>query len=192
MDYGEPRLTIDIDIVADLKIEHLARVCAAFATPEYYVSEAAVRDASLKRFQFNIIHPASGLKVDVFIPKDTEFARIEAQRIQRIRSEGEYDAWFGSPEDVLLNKLIYFQLGGGSEKHLRDIAGMMKLQREKLDRAYVTTGRRSWELPRNEHWYRSASARLTDEHRLFRERLGRATVDCPVLRTGPAVRQLLV
>jgi hypothetical protein len=32
MDYGEPRLTIDIDIVADLKIEHVARECAAFAT----------------------------------------------------------------------------------------------------------------------------------------------------------------
>lgn len=112
MDYGEPRLTIDIDIVADLKIEHVARECAAFATPECYVSEAAVRDAIFRRFQFNIIHPASGLKVDVFIPKDTEFVRIEAQGIQRIRIEGEYDAWFGSPEDVLLNKLIYFQLGG--------------------------------------------------------------------------------
>ena len=139
MAFGEPRLTIDIDMVADLKPEHVVRLCSAFAAPEYYVSAEAVRAAILKRFQFNIIHPASGLKVDVFIPKDTEFARVEAQRIQRIRSEGEYDAWFGSPEDVLLNKLIYFQQGGGvSEKHLRDIAGMMKLQREKLDRAYVT------------------------------------------------------
>ena len=139
MAYGEPRLTIDIDMVADLNIHHVPSLCAEFCAPEYYVSETAVRHAINRRTQFNIIHPASGLKVDIFVPKDSEFTRSEAARAQRLRSEGEYDAWFGSPEDVLLNKLIYFQLGGGvSERHLRDIAGMMKLLREKLDRSYIT------------------------------------------------------
>jgi hypothetical protein len=39
---------------------------------------------------------------------------------------------------VLLNKLVYYRLSDGvSDKHLRDIAGMMKLLREKLDRAYI-------------------------------------------------------
>lgn len=138
MAYGEPRLTIDIDIVADLQAKHVAPLCATFAAPEYYLSEAAIREALARQTQFNIIHPASGLKVDLFIPQHTEFARTAAKRVQRIRSAGEYDVWFGSAEDVLLNKLIYFQRGGGvSEKHLRDIAGMMKLQREKLDRSYV-------------------------------------------------------
>jgi hypothetical protein len=76
--------------------------------------------------------------VDLIVPPDTEFSRCEASRIKRITSEGEYSAWFGSPEDVLLNKLIYYQLSGGvSDKHLRDIAGMMKILREKLDRAYI-------------------------------------------------------
>lgn len=139
MAYGEPRLTIDIDIVIDLKMEHVAPVLAAFSSPEYYLSEPALRNAIAQRRQFNIIHPASGLKVDLFVQKDTEFARVEAQRVRRIRSEGNFDAWFGSPEDVLLNKLIYFQQGGGvSDKHLRDIAGMMKLLQEKLDREYIS------------------------------------------------------
>ena len=139
MAYGEPRLTIDIDMVADLKLEHAAPLVAEFTAPEYYLSEAALRNAIAQRRQFNIIHPASGLKVDLFVQKDTEYARVEAQRVRRIRSVGDYDAWFGSPEDVLLNKLMYFQQGGGvSDKHLRDIAGMMKLLQEKLDRAYVT------------------------------------------------------
>jgi hypothetical protein len=89
--------------------------------------------------QFNLIHMASGLKVDVFIPKRSEFDQSAASRIRRLRSEGEFDVWFGSPEDVLLNKLIYFQIGGGvSDKHLRDISGMMKLLREKLDRDYIS------------------------------------------------------
>ncbi|MBX3420040.1 MAG: hypothetical protein KF752_00650 [Pirellulaceae bacterium] len=139
MAYGEPRLTIDIDMVADLNAQHVPLLCATFAAPEYYLSESAVHDAITRHSQFNIIHPASGLKVDVFIPKESEFARNEALRVQRVRSAGEYDAWFGSPEDILLNKLVYFQLGGGvSEKHLRDIAGMMKLLRDNLDRSYIT------------------------------------------------------
>lgn len=136
--YGEPRLTIDIDIVVELKLQNIAALSATFPFPEYYFSEDAAREAILRRRQFNIIHPASGLKVDLFVPPATEYARIEAQRVHRITSEGEYSAWFGAPEDIVLNKLIYFQLSNGvSEKHLRDIAGMMKLLREKLDRDYI-------------------------------------------------------
>lgn len=139
MVYGEPRFTNDVDIVAELRQEDIPSLCEAFPGPDYYLSESAARDAVARRFQFNILHPASGLKVDVIVPPDTEFSRSEAQRIRRIASEGDKSAWFGSPEDVLLNKLVYYRLSDGvSEKHLRDIAGMMKLLREKLDRTYIT------------------------------------------------------
>jgi hypothetical protein len=139
MAYGEPRFTNDVDIVAELKPEHVAPLCAAFAAPDFYVSEPAVREAVTRRFQFNIVHPASGLKVDVIVPPDTDFTRSEASRVRRITSAGEYSVWFSSPEDVLLHKLVYYRLSGGvSEKHLRDIAGMMKLQGDKLDRDYIS------------------------------------------------------
>jgi hypothetical protein len=138
MAYGEPRFTNDVDIVAELELEDVPLLIAAFPAPEFYVSETAAREAVARRFQFNIIHPASGLKVDVIVSQDTEFARIGASRARRIKSEGQYSAWFGSPEDVLLNKLIYYRLGGGiSDKHIRDILGMIKLQGENIDRAYV-------------------------------------------------------
>jgi hypothetical protein len=39
-------------------------------------------------------------------------------------------------EDVILKKLEYYQ-EGGSEKHLRDIAGVLKIQGDKIDRQYV-------------------------------------------------------
>jgi hypothetical protein len=139
MAYGEPRFTNDVDIVAELKPEHVAALCAAFAAPDFYVSEQAAREAVTRRSQFNIVHPASGLKADVIVPPDTEFTRCEASRVKRITSEGEYSAWFSSPEDVLLHKLIYYQLSGGmSDKHLRDIAGMMQLQGRRLDREYIS------------------------------------------------------
>jgi len=138
MAYGEPRFTNDVDMVADIPLGKIPSLCAAFPAPEFYLSEPAARDAIVRRFQFNILHPASGLKLDVMIPADTEFARSEASRIKRISSEGEYSAWFGSPEDVLLSKLVYYRLSGGtSDKHLRDIAGMMKLLGGNLDRTYI-------------------------------------------------------
>ena len=162
MVYGEPRFTNDVDIVVELRTEHVPALCTAFAPPEYYLAENAVHDAIARKFQFNILHPASGLKVVIVLPHDTEFARSQAKRIQRISSPGEYDAWFGSPEDVLLSKLVYFQLGGGiSEKHLRDIAGMMKVLREKLDRVYIS------------EW--AAKLGVATEWTLVRKRVGEAS-----------------
>lgn len=136
--YGEPRFTNDVDMVAHLMLDNVQALCEAFPHPEYYVSESAIRSAIDRNFQFNIIHSSSGLKVDVVIPKDNEFSRAEASRIRRITNEGKFSAWFASPEDVLLYKLIYYQMGGGvSEKHLRDALGMMKLQGTKLDISYI-------------------------------------------------------
>lgn len=53
------------------------------------------------------------------------------------------------PEDLILSKLLYYQ-EGGSEKHLRDIAGMLAASPEKIDREYV----RRWatELGVAEEW----------------------------------------
>ncbi len=138
MAYGEPRFTNDVDMVAELTMENVSELLAAFSAPDYYVSEQAVREAIKNHFQFNIIHPASGLKVDVIVPEPGDFTHSERSRVKRITNEGEYSVWFASPEDVILKKLVYFQDGGGeSQKHLRDIAGMMKLLGEKLDHGYI-------------------------------------------------------
>jgi hypothetical protein len=136
--YGEPRFTNDIDIVAELQAEHSVPLCVAFSEPDYYVSQTAIRDAIFRRSQFNIIHPASGLKADIIVSPNDEFSRSEASRVRRITSPGEYSAWFCSPEDAIIKKLVYYQLSGGvSNKHLGDIAGILKLQGERLNYAYL-------------------------------------------------------
>jgi hypothetical protein len=45
-------------------------------------------------------------------------------------------ASFASPEDVILMKLD-FHRRGGSDKHLRDIAGILRVSGEQLDRGYL-------------------------------------------------------
>ena len=41
-------------------------------------------------------------------------------------------------EDVIIKKLEYYKLGE-SEKHLRDITGIMKIMDEQIDQMYITT-----------------------------------------------------
>ncbi len=56
MAYGEPRLTNDIDIVADVEEKHIAGLLEAFPPNEFYISEEMIRDAIRRKSQFNIIH----------------------------------------------------------------------------------------------------------------------------------------
>jgi hypothetical protein len=134
--FGEPRFTNDIDVIADLHDGDVAAFCAAFPQPEFYVSEESIRQAIRDRFQFNVLQPTSGLKIDVILPQDTEFERSRRQRMVRISVFPEVAVCFASPEDVIIRKMEYYA-EGGSEKHLRDIAGILKVQADKIDRAYI-------------------------------------------------------
>ena len=137
MAYGEPRLTNDIDIVAGIGDRHIAGLLVKFPADEFYISEDMVREAVQRHGQFNIIHPASGLKGDVIIRKNTPFDDSRFNRMKRIRPSDLYHANFAAPEDVIIKKMEYYR-EGGSEKHLRDIAGILKISNEAVDRGYIS------------------------------------------------------
>jgi len=136
MAYGEPRLTNDIDIVAAIEETHIAGLLSAFPPAEFYMSEEALREAIRRRTQFNIIHPSSGLKVDIILQKGTPFDESRFARIRRIKPAETYTASFAAPEDIIIMKMRYY-LEGGSEKHLRDITGILKVSRDEVDMAYI-------------------------------------------------------
>ena len=71
MAYGEPRLTNDIDIVADIKIEQVRLLERYFPHEEFYFDAEMVREAIIHKSQFNLIHAGSGLKVDVILYQGT-------------------------------------------------------------------------------------------------------------------------
>jgi hypothetical protein len=136
MAYGEPRMTLDIDIVAALEERHIAGILDAFSPDEYFVDKEEILDALRRGGQFNIIHPASGLKVDVIIKGRGAFDDSRFSRGRRITVGEGREAVFASPEDVILKKMEYFK-AGGSDKHLRDIAGIMKVSAGEVDDAYI-------------------------------------------------------
>lgn len=58
------------------------------------------------------------------------------ERAKEIEIISGKKANFASPEDVIIMKMKYFK-EGGSEKHIRDIAGIIKLSGEILDYDYI-------------------------------------------------------
>lgn len=136
MAYGEPRLTNDIDIIADVKEPHIPGLLAAFPAEEYYISDDMIREAIRHKGQFNIIHPASGLKVDIIIRTNSPFDISRFRRVRRIQPAETYEADFSSPEDVIIKKMEFYK-EGGSEKHLRDITGILKVSGNNVDMKYI-------------------------------------------------------
>jgi hypothetical protein len=70
------------------------------------------------------------------LPSEDAFNRSRFARARRLMPAPDYDAVFASPEDVILKKLEYHR-EGGSDKHLRDIAGVLKISGDQLDLAYL-------------------------------------------------------
>jgi len=134
--FGEPRFTNDIDIVLDLPADKIENFCNLFPAPDFYLSRQAASSAVRLKSQFNVIHPASGLKVDFIVFAPSEFNASRMLRGRDLPALDDCLVRFASPEDVILMKLKYYK-EGGSEKHLRDIRGVLEIQGNKIDRQYI-------------------------------------------------------
>src|SRR3990172_9183299 len=134
--FGESRFTNDIDVVVELPPEKVQPLCACFPAPEYYVSETAARQAVLEQRQFNIIHPASGFKIDVIVAKQAPFDISRLSRAVRMTTGEGLQVSFSSPEDIIVKKLDFYRMGE-SDKHLRDITGILKSRGSQLDYDYL-------------------------------------------------------
>ena len=137
INYGEPRLTNDADIVIRIGLFQIPNFVKAFEN-NFVVSADAVRDSLERRYAFNIIHIESAYKIDFYPITDEEEMEISAFARRRPQDIGDGEIWMASAEDVVLAKLRWFRKGGEvSEKQWRDVLGVLKVQGERLDFAYL-------------------------------------------------------
>jgi hypothetical protein len=135
MAYGMPRLTLDMDVIADMSLEQ-AKVFAGSLGQEYYVSLESIEEAIKTRRHFNIIQSEVGVKIDFYVLNVDEFSREEFKRRRKEAFDEERRAVFATPEDIILKKLEWFKMGE-SQKHIDDIKGILKVSRDKLDLSYI-------------------------------------------------------
>ena len=138
--FGTARATLDIDIVADLRLYQVDPLVESLES-EYYIDGDTIRDAIHRRSSFNLVHLETMIKVDVFILRDTDYHKraFERKRRDTLDEEGESrEFYLASPEDIILNKLDWYRMGGGvSDRQWLDILGVMKVQKGLLDTGYL-------------------------------------------------------
>jgi hypothetical protein len=133
--WGIPRTTHDVDIVVVLALADVAKFTAAFGEG-YYVSEPAVREAVQRSSMFNIIDFSAGLKADFWVTRTDPFNHSMLGRRRRVEIVPGQESYIGSPEDVLLHKLVWNKISP-SERQLADAAGIAAVQAGNLDRNYM-------------------------------------------------------
>jgi len=134
--YGEPRVTHDIDLVVFLRATDVAKLPSLYPSPEFYVPPSEVIVAEMARQHhgsFNVIHADSSLKADFFIANRDEMHAWAFRNLKHYPTGG-MDVSLAPPEYVIVRKLEYFR-EGGSEKHLRDIRGMLNISGQQINQA---------------------------------------------------------
>jgi hypothetical protein len=138
--YGSPRATRDIDLVAEVRLEHVDPLVSALGR-DFYAAGDMMRDAIAAKRAFNMIHFATSYKFDIFPAGSDPYTRAQFERRQtgRFAIEDEsLDFQVISAEDSILSKLLWYKSGGGiSEQQWRDILSVLDARASKLDLEYL-------------------------------------------------------
>jgi hypothetical protein len=139
MVYGEPRLTLGVDLAVALELARADDLLRAFPESDFYrppLEVVRLECARTLRGHFNLIHHLTGMKADVYLAADDELHRWGLANRRRVAFEG-MELPLAPPEYVIVRKLEFWR-EGGSEKHVRDVRAMLDAGLV-LDNAFLET-----------------------------------------------------
>ncbi len=136
--YGEPRLTNDLDLILDLKKGDVPGFSQAFPPEEFYCPPEEVIILEVMRpvrGHFNLIHHETGFRADVYLAGKDPLHHWGLAKRKSVQVEDQA-VWVAPIEYVILRKLEYYR-EGRSEKHLKDIAGMLEVSDAQVNMAWL-------------------------------------------------------
>ncbi len=138
--YGTARATMDVDMILNLK-PFQVQTFVDKLKKEYYIDVEMINDALINKSSFNILHLDSMLKIDFFILKDQPYPLKSFERRKQSSFEDSDESikvFLCSSEDIIISKLEWFKLSDEtSERQWSDILGVIKVQKNKLDKEYL-------------------------------------------------------
>lgn len=136
--HGIPRATLDADLVTDINSVQVEQLLDKLKA-EFMIDADMIYDAIKRHGCFNVIHLKTMFKVDIFIIKNTPYDIMEFNRRKpELLSDANTLVNVATPEDIVLNKLLWYQDGGGvSDRQWEDAKGVLKVQGASLDYQYL-------------------------------------------------------
>ena len=131
--YATPRMTRDIDLVAELKKPDIPKLVKLF-DKDFYIDAEMIKDALQSEGMFNIIHNEWIVKVDFIIKKISKYSLEAFKRRKKVKVLN-FNFWIISPEDLIISKLNWAK-DSMSELQLRDVRNMLECE-EILDFKYI-------------------------------------------------------
>jgi len=135
--YGEPRNTLDIDMVVLPDPAQIQLFPSLFPEEDYYLPPTEVIAIETRREangHFNIIHHHTGLKADIYLSRNHPALPWALEHTRRVPTP-TCEINLAPPEYVIIHKLGFYK-ESQHQRHLRDIAGI--LEQQELDQDFLT------------------------------------------------------
>jgi hypothetical protein len=144
--YRVPRATHDIDFVVAIQQSEVKKIQQTFE-PEFYISD--IEQAIRYHQMFNMIHHLTQIKIACWIHDVSNEFRAAAFEKKIQRELFGKSVFIIRKEDLIVSKLLWYN-EAESDIHLRDIEGILKIQKGKIDLAYI----QQWcnKLALTKHW----------------------------------------
>ncbi|MBN2435636.1 MAG: hypothetical protein JXK07_10265 [Spirochaetes bacterium] len=146
--HGIPRATHDVDIVADIKLQHVEELIGALKN-DFYIDQDLVKKAIKQSSSFNIIHLETMFKIDIFILGNDPNSKSEMDRRQsyQISETSNIELFLASAEDIIIRKLQWFELSNRiSDRQWKDVIGVLSVKKDQLDYDYLDEAARQWKV----------------------------------------------
>lgn len=139
--WGEARTTRDFDLVVNVPFERIVALSQELEKRDMLVPVEVILDLLTKSqgdLPINAIHLYTGYKAELFLLRPGDTYRETALARRRLVDLGPPlgEVYVHAPEDLILNKLRYFNLSH-QPKHTRDIAGILLTLENELDQDYI-------------------------------------------------------